>query len=555
MRCDWDNLKRLRETPAVVALLERGSLLVKLTDIMLSVIDNRSTDVERNCAQAVQLALNLWQMLPQCCGGSVAHRKLLSSFHRIIELRESASVSLEIYKSAKDKKIPDLKTVLRNWRHRIPEETCGSYFINPSLEWRITIFAAIKNAFQTNDPNQVAALHDTPWTYLAMAKIGRKRHFDEVSLTSLARLRTSVTMDIQSAFTKLREQILWCLSPTVNDYLGGINIINATNLEYFSPQQKAELFRLKGICLRRSGDSYQAAELFSQSVQISSTYGKSWLSWSHACYDDFIAHTYSLSSYANAGSSKYSDPVWAGLVSSQLKAAKSVIACTLKAVECDSGPAQLLLSRVIFLLLSLGSIHPEIIQTFLQYANNIVTWKWLLSFNDLLSWEQADSIMSFLSKICNNHPYTVVLKLLWRKSLSVSKLANISGSSPSLVPDKLLQELKSIGYDGLVSSAESLVSALEEMSELSLEGQLYVGCHKICQSITHDENLSLDRVIYNDSLIQADLMLEAYHSNAYKSKTDIDAVSKIRQDLLERFFTGNMKTKLQGMTVRQVSHE
>ena len=86
---------------------------------------------------------------------------------------------------------------------------------------------------------------DTPWTLLTMSKIGRQARFFETSLHALNRLRTSTTMDITSAYTKLREQILYCYTIlSYYDYINGINIINSTNLEYFNIQQKAELFRL-----------------------------------------------------------------------------------------------------------------------------------------------------------------------------------------------------------------------------------------------------------------------------------------------------------------------
>jgi hypothetical protein len=65
------------------------------------------------------------------------------------------------------------------------------------LEWRITIFSAIKNVYQSYESNQVAALHDTPWTVLHMAKSSRKKSFQETCLSKLGRLRNSTTMVIK----------------------------------------------------------------------------------------------------------------------------------------------------------------------------------------------------------------------------------------------------------------------------------------------------------------------------------------------------------------------
>jgi hypothetical protein len=96
IRCDWETTKKLRSSPSVVALLECGSLPIKLVDIMLSVIDNKNQEVERMCAQSVQLAMSHWAFLPPLCTGSAAHCKILHTFHRIIELRESAG-TLSMY--------------------------------------------------------------------------------------------------------------------------------------------------------------------------------------------------------------------------------------------------------------------------------------------------------------------------------------------------------------------------------------------------------------------------------------------------------------------------
>mgnify|MGYP006081767135 CR=1 FL=1 len=76
-------------------------------------------------------------------------------------------------------------------------------------------------------------------------------------MTSLARLYTTTTMDVQDAYTKLREQIVLCLDSDVHaERLGGYNIISNTNLNYFSASQKAELFRLKGERLKRAQQKY-----------------------------------------------------------------------------------------------------------------------------------------------------------------------------------------------------------------------------------------------------------------------------------------------------------
>eukprot|EP00948_MAST-09A_sp_MAST-9A-sp1_P003007 g3007.t1 len=64
------------------------------------------------------------------------------------------------------------------------------------------------------------------------------------------------------------------------EMLNGLYIINNTNLDYFRPEQKAELFRLKAIFLKEVGeDTNTITYAFNQAVNICEGYGKTYLSW------------------------------------------------------------------------------------------------------------------------------------------------------------------------------------------------------------------------------------------------------------------------------------
>ena len=99
IRSDWDSLRRLRTTPSVVAQLSRGSPSHKLLEVMLAVADGKLPEADRLCAQAAQMALLQWQLLPPVSGGSSPHKELFHLFHRVIELRESAGIMGETSKA------------------------------------------------------------------------------------------------------------------------------------------------------------------------------------------------------------------------------------------------------------------------------------------------------------------------------------------------------------------------------------------------------------------------------------------------------------------------
>lgn len=491
MRCDWENLRKLRQLPVSIALLERGTILVKFADTMLAVIDNKSQDVERNCAQSVQLALNLWQSLPSLSAGSHGHKSLMSAFHRIIELRESAPVSSELYKCAKEKKLPDLKGVLKTWRNRIPTDAVGTTLIAPILEWRLTIFSAIKNAFHSYEANQSVALHDTPWILLTMAKVARKRGLFESSLVPQGRLR-SATFDIPSAFTKIREQVLYCLSPKGRDYIGGINIINSTNLDYFPPDLKVELLRLKGVCYRQQKSLNEALQCFSQCVQIHSTFARGWLSWSHACYDAYVQYQ--------------QNPAFTCSLGSKYQAAVGVIVCLLKAIENDSKPAKMLLKRLYWILLSETNEKNAIDLSNIVVKNgaNISAEVWLPMFHHFIMFEHARIFLPILTKVALAYPQAVVYKLLALQDFLVMNATKSShdktsstdsacdNSAATTIPDSILTAMKNHGLSDLVSKAKTLVAYIRDETILSPENKLYLRLVMLCEAIVRDESIPFE---------------------------------------------------------------
>ena len=81
-----------------------------------------------------------------------------------------------------------------------------------------------------------------------------------------------------------REQILVYNNPD-NDMerTGGLNLINTTNLSFFDPPQKSELFRLKAIFLASLGGRSKSNQAYCHSVQICPTHAKGWVSWGRLC--------------------------------------------------------------------------------------------------------------------------------------------------------------------------------------------------------------------------------------------------------------------------------
>jgi transformation/transcription domain-associated protein len=91
-------------------------------------------------------------------------------------------------------------------------------------------------------------------------------------------------MEVSDAYSKLREQILVYDNPESSDERTiGLNLINTTNLSFFDPLQKSEIFRLKAQFLASLGGRSKSNQAYSYSVQIHPSNTRAWISWGGLC--------------------------------------------------------------------------------------------------------------------------------------------------------------------------------------------------------------------------------------------------------------------------------
>ena len=86
---NWEKVKSLMPLPSVVASLEEGDPLTKITELSLAIINGEQ--VESLHAQTAQLCLYQWQLLPSALGGNI-HNNLIHQFQRLVELRETSQI-------------------------------------------------------------------------------------------------------------------------------------------------------------------------------------------------------------------------------------------------------------------------------------------------------------------------------------------------------------------------------------------------------------------------------------------------------------------------------
>ncbi len=408
---NWDVVRQCMSSASVMAGREACSPALKLYDIYLTIIDGKVGDVDKSCTRCVQFALHQWQLLPRIHSGDSVHKRLFHIFHQLVELRESAEVVEVSHKSKNQQTLPDFKNILATWRERRPNQWDRLRHWDDIFCWRMEVFSVVMNSFKFSDPGALACLHDNSWTVIKRAHIARKQGLYEICLNSLRKLYTVATMDVQDAFEKLREQIILCLSNALEQRTG-LNIINNTNLDYFNEQQKAELFRLKGIFLSKLGADQDANHAYSDAMQICGEYGKGWLSWA-----------------------KYCDAVYSERV--DVQSAGQAIACYLQAISYGCNGARMTMARVLWML-SQGDENGHLGQILENYGKSISEWVWIPWIPQLLTAltrPEAKYIKTLIRPMAIRHPqalyYTMRAFLLEMRELpkSSNKAAAAAQSS------------------------------------------------------------------------------------------------------------------------------
>ena len=280
---NWEKVKSLCELPSLVASLDGGDPLTKITEIYLAIHEGNLGEVENLHWQSAQLCLHQWNLMPAVGAGGNAHSSMFQQFQRLVELRESSQIAMETSSHSSRRTIPDLKLLLSSWRHRLPNSFERVSQWNDIFLWRLQIFDAIARNFSwTNDPNVIATLHDRPFVCISLSRAARKQGLKEVATYSLNSL-TELAMDVEYEFLKLREHVVNCQFSSEESLKCGLNLVNSTNLSYFDSQQKAEMFRLKAYFFYELNETPKSNQACCHAVQICPTYARAWVDWGQLC--------------------------------------------------------------------------------------------------------------------------------------------------------------------------------------------------------------------------------------------------------------------------------
>ncbi|EPQ59490.1 hypothetical protein GLOTRDRAFT_136350 [Gloeophyllum trabeum ATCC 11539] len=327
-----------------------------------------AAEVTKILEDATQLSLRKWIALPPYL--SPAHVPLLQHFQQFVELTEAIQIFNSLASTTAsnlEKKSAELKIPLQAWRERLPDRCDDISLWSDLVAWRQNVFHAINKRYipliPQSGPNANGAagtsntfgyrgFHETAWIINRFAHVARKHDLLDVCFTYLNKIYTLPNIEISEAFLKLREQAR-CHYQKPNDLQAGLEVINNTNLMYFSSTQKAEFFTLKGMFHARVQRYEDANHAFGSAVQLDMNQAKAWAEWG-----------------------KFNDRMFKERPNDMTYAAHAV-SCYLQAAGLHkNGKSRPLLTRVLWLL-SVDDGQFTISRAFDTYKGDAAFWYWI----------------------------------------------------------------------------------------------------------------------------------------------------------------------------------
>ena len=355
---------------------------------------DKNVDFTKFLEDAMQLSLRKWVGLPHQF--SVAHVPLLQHFQQFVELQEAVQIfGLLSQTNAQnlEKKSSELKMVLQAWRERLPNIYDDINIWSDLVAWRQNVFNSINNAYipLITGPNQGGSnnanntfgyrgYHETAWIINRFAHVARKHELLDVCFNALTKIYTLPNIEISEAFLKLREQAR-AHYQKLNDFQAGLDVINNTNLMFFTTAQKAEFYTLKGMFHSKLGRTEDATLAFGQAVQLDMMQPKAWAEWG-----------------------RFNDRVFKDSPT-ELGHAANAVSCYLQAAGLyKNGKSRPLLARILWLL-SLDDSASTISRAFDTYKGDAAFWFWIPFIPQLCSslshreWKQARYLLLNLARL------------------------------------------------------------------------------------------------------------------------------------------------------------
>ncbi|RWS15188.1 transformation/transcription domain-associated protein-like protein [Dinothrombium tinctorium] len=263
--------------------------------------EHNLTIVDKMVEYASNLCIKEWRRLPPIV--SHIHISLLQAAQQIMELQEAGQIHQSFLPSSvgRTTNLHDMKAIVKTWRNRLPVLADDLSHWSDIFTWRQHHYQAIVNHYESSSAqtttqipsispqtdqqtsHAMLGVHASAQSIIHYGKIARKHGLIGVCLDSLNRIHTIPSVPIVDCFQKIRQQVKCYLHLSMtmgkNELQEGLEVIESTNLKYFTKEMTAEFYALKGMFLAQIGRSEEANKAFSAAAQLHDTLVKAWALW------------------------------------------------------------------------------------------------------------------------------------------------------------------------------------------------------------------------------------------------------------------------------------
>ncbi|KAI5310276.1 hypothetical protein KEM55_009131, partial [Ascosphaera atra] len=359
-----------------------------------------TTELSLVSDEAIQLSIRKWHQLPKRITN--AHIPILENFQLLVELHDATIICNSLSQTNErnlDQKSAELKLLLGTWRDRLPNVWDDINAWQDLVTWRQHIFQLINATYLNLLPSSTGNVasnsyayrgyHEIAWIVNRFAHVARKHQMPEVCINQLSRIYTLPNIEIQEAFLKLREQAK-CHYQNPKELTTGLDVINNTNLSYFSPAQKAEFYTLKGMFLSKLGRTTETDDAFGVALFFDIRSARAWSEWAQFNDQCFKA-----------------DP-------NNMELARNAMSCYLEAAGLyKSHKSRKILSRILWLL-TLDDKEGTISSIFENFGGETPVWYWITFIPQLLtglSQREARLCKAVLGRIAKVFPQSLFFLL------------------------------------------------------------------------------------------------------------------------------------------------
>lgn len=261
---------------------------------MCSSEDQHLSTIERYVELASTQCLREWRRLPRIV--SHVHQPLLQAAQQIMELQEAMQIHQGLL-HGRSNSLHDMKAIVKTWRNRLPVIADDLSHWSDIFTWRQHHYTFISNHYDSQQDQTInhslLGVHASMQAIIHFGKISRKQNLCGVCLDSLAKIYTIPTsVPMVDCFQKIRQQVKCYLQMATmggqNELQEGLEVLDSTNMGYFTKEMIAEFYALKGMLQSQLGRSDDANKSFSAATQLHDTLVKAWSLWGDYLENIFI---------------------------------------------------------------------------------------------------------------------------------------------------------------------------------------------------------------------------------------------------------------------------